>query len=231
MACTWTRAWVTSWPTSCAKELAEAQAELDTYLPEGLPFQFNWTNRYHLSPIIFGGRSSTRADGDHHQGGNHSTPAARHPQGVCLCAERMRRRGRWRKAGYTLAPPVEGEGRRLRQVQGGRTAGEYKTKKVKVDDYDKPKSRMVDDYWEFLATWNLNLNGQQYRGACTPVASDVIKILTENTNIPFLQTLGRVVAISKDLGTYFISEDGRRACSRWSGMMAWCITSSTTPAR
>ncbi|WP_258304899.1 hypothetical protein, partial [Escherichia coli] len=32
----------------------------------------------------------------------------------------------------------------------------------------------------------------------------------ENTNIPFLQTLGRVVAISKDLGTYFISEDGEK---------------------
>ena len=37
------------------KELAEAQQELNSYLPEGLPFEFNWTNRYHLSPIIFGG--------------------------------------------------------------------------------------------------------------------------------------------------------------------------------
>ena len=42
------------------------------------------------------------------------------------------------------------------------------------------------------------------------VGSDVIKTLTENTNIPFLKTLGRVTAIIKDLGTYFISDDGEK---------------------
>ena len=37
-------------------ELAAAKEELHAYLPADLPFEFNWGNRYHLSPIIFGGR-------------------------------------------------------------------------------------------------------------------------------------------------------------------------------
>ena len=37
-------------------ELAAAKAELHAYLPVDLPFEFNWGNRYHLSPVIFGGK-------------------------------------------------------------------------------------------------------------------------------------------------------------------------------
>jgi len=36
-------------------ELAEAKQNLEEYLPPNLPFEFNWGNRYHLSPVIFGG--------------------------------------------------------------------------------------------------------------------------------------------------------------------------------
>ena len=39
-----------------SEELAEARKELDSYLPKDLPFEFNWSNRYHLSPLLFGGK-------------------------------------------------------------------------------------------------------------------------------------------------------------------------------
>jgi DNA polymerase I-like protein with 3'-5' exonuclease and polymerase domains len=37
-------------------KLEEITTELRQYLPDDLPFDFNWSNRYHLSPLIFGGK-------------------------------------------------------------------------------------------------------------------------------------------------------------------------------
>lgn len=196
------------------KELADAQAELDTYLPEDLPFQFNWTNRYHLSPIIFGGKVKyQRRQYDLKDGTTTFTP----PEvgGAALYAYAQKDEVHYiLKDGSTCPANVYGisEGQEDSRVRyaSGKNAGEYKTKKVKVDDYDKPKSRMVDDYWEFPGFVEPEPEWASSTDGLYSVGADVIKTLTENTNIPFLQTLGRVVAINKDLGTYFISEDGEK---------------------
>ncbi|WP_246258145.1 hypothetical protein [Pararobbsia alpina] len=37
-------------------KLEQITTELRKYLPDDLPFDFNWSNRYHLSPLIFGGK-------------------------------------------------------------------------------------------------------------------------------------------------------------------------------
>lgn len=182
------------------KELAEAQAELDTYLPEGLPFQFNWTNRYHLSPIIFGGKVKyQRRQYDLKNGQTVFTP----PGGYCHGG------GQWLREDYAYAKKTvkvdTGE-----VYKSGKNMGEPKLRNETVDDYDKPKSRMVDDYWEFPGFVEPEPEWASSTEGLYSVGADVIKTLTENTNIPFLQTLGRVVAISKDLGTYFISEDGEK---------------------
>ena len=215
------------------KELAEAQRELNSYLPEGLPFEFNWTNRYHLSPIIFGGKVKyQRRQYDLKDGKTTFQP----PQEKFGSTEAFPHRIHWQhfayaqkdELHYVLAdgttmgvtqyedslPYAFGNGGPALpdrvQYKAGKNAGEYKTKKVKVDDYDKPKSRMVDDYWEFPGFVEPEPEWASSTEGLYSVGADVIKTLTENTNIPFLQTLGRVVAISKDLGTYFISEDGEK---------------------
>ena len=182
------------------KELADAQAELDTYLPEGLPFEFNWTNRYHLSPIIFGGKVKyQRRQYDLKNGQTVFTP----PGGYCHGG------GQWLREDYAYAKKTvkvyTGE-----VYKSGKNMGEPKLRNETVDDYDKPKSRMVDDYWEFPGFVEPEPEWASSTEGLYSVGADVIKTLTENTNIPFLQTLGRVVAISKDLGTYFISEDGEK---------------------
>ncbi len=210
-------------------ELEQARQELEGYLPPGLPFEFNWGNRYHLSPIIFGGRvkyqrreydmkngTSTFTpppDGEGTPG--HSRDAYAYAQkdelhyvlagGSTIAGTEWDRLVARAQVPFPPAVPYE----RV-QYKAGKNAGEYKTKKVKVDDYDKPKSRMVDDYWVFhgftkpLDEWASSTDGLY------SVGSDVIKTLTENTTIPFLKTLGRVTAISKDLSTYFISDDGEK---------------------
>lgn len=205
-------------------ELAEAKQQLEEYLPADLPFTFNWGNRYHLSPIIFGGKVKYQRRQYDLKDGT-TTFQAPHEPGL---AKQHFAYAQKDELHYVLAdgttmgitqyedslPYAFGNGcpalpDRV-QYKAGKNAGEYKTKKVKVDDYDKPKSRMVDAYWEFpgftkpLEEWASSTEGLY------SVGSDVIKTLTENTNIPFLKTLGRVTAISKDLGTYFISDDGEK---------------------
>lgn len=205
------------------KELAEAQQELNSYLPEGLPFEFNWTNRYHLSPIIFGGKVKyQRRQYDLKDGKTTFVPPASGDAGsIYAYAQKdathyVLEDGStmdclwWEHCYHTEHGFADDENKARVQYKSGKNAGEYKTKKVKVDDRDKPKSRMVDDYWEFPgyvepeAEWASSTDGLYSVGA------EVIKTLTENTPIPFLKTLGRVVAISKDLGTYFISDDGEK---------------------
>lgn len=204
-------------------ELAEAKHKLEEYLPPDLPFEFNWGNRYHLSPIIFGGRIKyQRREYDLKDGASTFTPPSPTDKHLYAYAQKdephyvmddgkavsIEQFDAWffSATGDTSVSPW---GPRA-QYKAGKNAGEYKTKKVKVDDYDKPKSRMVDDYWEFpgftepMPEWASSTDGLY------SVGSDVIKTLTENTNVPFLKTLGRVTAISKDLGTYFISDDGEK---------------------
>ena len=220
-------------------ELAAAKAELHAYLPVDLPFEFNWGNRYHLSPVIFGGKVKYQrrqydlkdgtttfippnwrqlpeyADKEPHPGAwphwqlyAYSQKDELHyvlADGSTIAATEWDRLVARAQVPFPPAVPYE----RV-QYKAGKNAGEYKTKKVKVDDYDKPKSRMVDDYWEFhgftepMPEWASSTDGLY------SVGSEVIKTLTENTTIPFLKTLGRVTAISKDLGTYFISDDGEK---------------------
>lgn len=204
-------------------ELAAAKAELHAYLPADLPFEFNWGNRYHLSPVIFGGKVKyQRRQYDLKDGKTTFVPPAAGDAGsIYAYAQKdathyVLEDGStmdclwWEHCYHTEHGFADDEGKFRVQYKSGKNAGEYKTKKVKVDDYDKPKSRMVDDYWEFpgftkpLEEWASSTDGLY------SVGSDVIKTLTENTNIPFLKTLGRVTAISKDLGTYFISDDGEK---------------------
>lgn len=199
-------------------ELDAAKDELHAYLPVDLPFEFNWGNRYHLSPVIFGGKVKyQRREYDLKDGTTTFVPPEMYyrPQDYAYAQKDQEH---YLLADGTLYPKKDdstlsqlyGLGKEVQQFKGGKNAGEYKTKKVKVDDYDKPKSRMVDDYWVFpgftkpLEEWASSTDGLY------SVGSDVIKTLTENTNIPFLKTLGRVTAISKDLSTYFISDDGEK---------------------
>lgn len=42
-------------------QLKEATQELNGYVPEGLPFEFKWSSRFHKSALIFGGTVNYKA--------------------------------------------------------------------------------------------------------------------------------------------------------------------------
>lgn len=205
-------------------ELAEASALMQEYLPKDLPFDFNWTNRYHLSPLIFGGKVRyDRREYDLKDGTVTWTPP-----------EQAAQDSRW-ESDYAYAQKDEdhylladggtmlqsdwqwaddnrcdaGNPPMLITNKSGKNAGEPKTKKVKVDDYTKPKSRMVDDYFIFPGFTEPREEWASSTDGLYSVAGEVIEELTAATTIPFLKTLGKVAKLQKDLGTYFITTDAK----------------------
>ena len=195
-----------------SEELAEARKELDSYLPKDLPFEFNWSNRYHLSPLLFGGKVKYERR-EYDLKDCTKTFVAPSTEGDAAYAYSQKDVTAYLFDGVPRLPAdnctFDEETLALAdRYKSGKNAGEYKTKKVKVDDYTKPKTRMAADYWEFpgFATpdeaWASSTDGLY------SVAGEVIEELTSRPDaVPFLKTLGRVSALSKDLGTYFITTD------------------------
>lgn len=196
-----------------AVKLDANKQELCKFLPADMPFDFNWTNRYHLSPLIFGGE--VRYDAYEYDTADGGTilrsdyekllPAGQAPK---LAYAQMDVQG-WVLAdgSTTLMPPEEISDLQYATFKGGKNAGEFKTKKVKVDDVTKPKGRntkvpmQFGGYTEPLDEWASSTPGLY------SVAAEIIELLGNRKDVPFLEMLGKVTAMSKDLTTYFITED------------------------
>lgn len=191
--------------------LALAKEELEQFLPADLPFEFNWTNRYHLSPLIFGGRvkyerrqydlKSGLTTWDPPGSGNNPTDYA--------YAQKDEEHWVLVNGETTNIPPSAGvrADTDYAKFKGGKNAGEYKTKKVKVDDYTKPKSRMAEDYVVFPGFTKPRDEWASTTVGLYSVAEEVIEELGNRKDVPFLVTLGKVTKMNKDLTTYFITED------------------------
>ena len=196
-----------------ATTLAANKQELEKFLPADMPFDFNWTNRYHLSPLIFGGE--VRYDAYEYDTADGGTilrsdyekllPAGQAPK---LAYAQMDEVQYILNDGTTTPVPPDLEtGHNYATFKGGKNAGEFKTKKVKVDDVSKPKGRntkvplQFNGFTEPLDEWASSTPGLY------SVAAEIIELLGNRKDVPFLEMLGKVTAMSKDLTTYFITED------------------------
>lgn len=177
------------------EELGQIQHELGQYLPTDLPFDFNWSNRYHLSPLIFGG--SVKYKARVHQVGEDGQPlyATKTVTGY-VCEDGIAREHQ----------SVEAGGFVVQRYASGKNKGELKTKQLKVPDYDKPKERWEEMHYSFPGFTEPKEKWKSSTPRLYSVKADVIEGLTAR-NIPFLKTLGRVAQLNKDLGTYFITKD------------------------
>ena len=188
-----------------AEELAGLDAELAGYLPADLPFTFGWGNRYHLSPLIFGGRVKYEQREYDLLDGT-STFVAPTDETRDLYAYAQQDRVQFVKAdGTTTEDPLDPT---IVFYQSGKNEGQAKTKKVKVPNYDKPKSRMADRLYEFKGFTEPDQTWASATEGLYSVAADVIEALG-NRDIPFLKSLSRRAAVAKDLGTYFITTDAK----------------------
>ncbi len=183
--------------------LAEATVELEKHLPEGLPFDFNWNSRFHKSALIFGGKVKYVAKEQVRDEAGELVYYQKTEKHYILSDGNTAECAAYDKAmeaGHTLALPV--------LFAGGKNKGTPKTKNVTVPDIERgPKERNANFFYEFPGFTKPN---PKWESPSDPgvysTAADVIEALG-NRNIPFLKALAKVAAMTKDLGTYFWTED------------------------
>jgi DNA polymerase I-like protein with 3'-5' exonuclease and polymerase domains len=192
-------------------KLEEITTELRQYLPDDLPFDFNWSNRYHLSPLIFGGKVKyAKRTPILNEDGTQAYTQKEEKHVVLKEVASVNVVDGKREVTYkTMA--VEDYNRLNHQPEAhrflsGKNAGEYKTRTIKCDDLTKPKSAMRDYFYEFKGHTEPKEEWASSTEGLYSVAEEVITLLGVR-NIPFLKTLASVAKLNKDLGTYYISLD------------------------
>lgn len=206
-----------------AAKLDGSKGELAQYLPANLPFEFSFTNRYHLSPLIFGGSVNYDAyEYDLKAGGtSYEEPAAglgvysQKDETHYILEDGTTMECLWYE--HCLATEWGGEPAHNKErvtFKGGKNAGEYKVKKVKVNDLTKPKGRQCKRAFVFEGFTKPEKAWESSTPGLYSVSGDVLAELTTNTDIPFLKKLGEVVGMTKDLGTYFITTDPKSGESK-----------------
>jgi DNA polymerase I-like protein with 3'-5' exonuclease and polymerase domains len=203
-------------------ELAEKLAEVNDYVPKDLPFEFNWNSRFHKSALIFGGK--VKYDRVHHR---HSEDEwvedgvwLAEQKGEPLYAQKKETHyiftdggtvecSWWEHINDTDGWP---EDKVLECFKGGKNKGEPKTKQVSVPDLKKPKTVTIKDlyYFEGFTKPDPKWESESDKGVYS-TAGEIIEALA-NRKIPFLEAMGRVQSITKDLGTYFIRYDEKKKC-------------------
>lgn len=188
-------------------ELAEIDGRIETYYPTDLPFEFNWNSRFHKSALVFGGTVKYEKRTDIlKEDGTQAYVLMDSTEYVLIDGTTT-----------PLQPTFETQAKYL-TFKGGKNAGMFKTKKVKVDDLSKPKSAMRDYFFDFpgyaqgLKKWAASEEGVY------STSSDVIEELSVTTDVPFLKDLGLRAKLDKDLGTYYRRWDPKKEV--WKGMLA-----------
>lgn len=183
-----------------AKELAELTVTLVSYLPQDLPFTFNWGSGTQKSALIFGGDVKYKKWLPHLDDQGQMQYAKKKVEAYQLELD-----GSWVA---TTDYDVECHGP-VAEYSSGIRKGEPKTKQIEVPNREKPKGAIQDVIYTFpritepSSRWETAVPGRY------SVNEEVINSLA-NRDIPFLKALTRVEKMSKDLGTYYITykEDG-----------------------
>lgn len=186
----------------------EASAGLAQYLPTDLPFDFNWGSPIQRSALFFGG--TVQYDCREYDLKDGSTTWTEPPEtGGSLFAYAQKDLHGWLldSGEVTFVDPFEVDSpTNYAQYKGGKNAGEFKTRKVKVDDYTKPKSRVVKRPYTFKGYTKPD---KKWAGADPTVWSTSAEVVEElrSRGIPFLTMYADLMAMSKDLGTYYYRKD------------------------
>lgn len=212
--------------------------ELKVFLPELPPeLEFNWGSRFHKSALIFGGsvaydahqydllhggtilkqdydwQEDNRADA----GNPPALAYAQKEETHYILEDGTTMECLWYDHCYNTEHGFADDWDKTRTVfAAGKKAGEYKLKKIKRDNLDKPKGRMLkgDDRPRF--TFPGYTEPEKKWASSEPgvysTAGEVVEELG-GRDVPFLKVFAALQKMAKDLGTYFytIDEDGKEA--------------------
>jgi DNA polymerase-1 len=202
------------------EQVNAATAGLVQYLPADLPFDFNWASPIQRSALFFGGTVMYDAyEWDLATGGvQHTLPAV----GLGLYSQKdtlhyvLENAGTYNADYYDLenfngTPDLPARV----VIKSGKNAGEFKTKKVKENDHTKPKGRACKLPFKFAGYTKPK---RQWAGADPNVWSTSNEVILElaDSGVPFLKVYAELMAMAKDLGTYYYRKD---ADGKESGML------------
>lgn len=217
------------------EQIAELVFELVQSLPDDLPFDFNWGSPAQKSALIFGGTVKYDKWAAHlDDQGNNIYPMRDELHVVLQDGTTMPENQYLTEVAFAgdennpdLVAPV------AVRFAGGKNAGEYKTKKVKVPNLDKPKGAIQPHYYTFPGytkpdkRWATATPGQYQTGA------EVIAALG-NRDIPFLKSLAKRTSLAKDLTTYYVTtndkgdEVGMLTLVQWDGIIHHMLNHTST---
>lgn len=182
-----------------AERLAGELTTLSAFLPDDLPFEFNWNSRFHKSALIFGGNVTYEARAPVLDDAGQQVYAQKEELHYLLCDDTTASVDEW------------DAGRHAKRLHfaGGKNKGQPKTKKIKVNDLSKPKSRMEKFTYRFDGFTEPDAKWAGSDPGVYSTSSEVIEELGSR-DIPFLKSLAEVQAMTKDLGTYFIRYDEKK---------------------
>lgn len=184
-------------------KIAALDAELLQYIPSDLPpeIEFTWSNRYHLSPLLFGGKIKYQRWTQHKDENGNLMYAQKDELHYVTNEDEYVPVDR-----YNTDPELRATVGTPLKISSGKNAGSYVTKKLKVPDLDKPKGKQQDYFFEFegyttpLPQWASSTEGLY------SVNAEVIEALGAR-DIPFLKALSSRATMNKDLTTYYIADD------------------------
>lgn len=205
-------------------KVLQLREALGQYLPADLPFEFKWTSRYHKSALLFGGtvqydsREYQLKDGTwtyDRPVNQDGSPRANFTDYAYAQKDEVRHVMLDGSLGPLFGQTVLSD--TIARFASGKNAGEPKTKKIKVDDYSRPKARNCKRPYTFDGFTRPDRKWKTSEEGVYQTGSAVIEELGTR-GIPFLKTLADLQACSKDLGTYFIVTDPETG--EQSGMLA-----------
>lgn len=195
-----------------AEEIAVLKEELHGYLPTDLPFEFKWSSPRQRSALIFGGK-------------------VKYEERVpILDNDGQQAYAQMEVLHYVLQDgstsphaPADGDDEDAHYVvfKNGLKAGQLKTKKVKVNDPSKPKSRMEEFHYTLPG---FTKPKPEWEGSEPGYYSTKAEIIEElgGRGIPFLDKFADLGDKVKDLGTYYLQEeyDGEGNVTKRKGMLS-----------
>lgn len=194
-----------------SEKIGQVAAALQEFVPAELPFQFKWSSPVQKSALLFGGkvkyarREYLLSDGTY----TFREPEVRHADLPQYTFVQKDEEHLVLDDGSTVEYTQDNLTRHALSVvfyKSGKNAGTPKTKKVKVNDFTKPKSRLGEDYYTFAGYTTPSKKWESATPGVYSTSTEVIKELG-NRDVPFLKLLSQFTGMTKDLGTYYFTRD------------------------
>lgn len=192
-------------------DLNEQTTVLNNYLPENLPWEFNWNSRTQVSCLIFGGTVKYQVREPYKDENGEWVRYKAEEAWPLFGGEAVNPAG-LERAGelYYRQTSLGKECQDL--FKGGKREGEGKFRKVPVEG--ELKIKWQDRFWKFdgYTIPKIEWKGEETDAAGDPIFStsgDVIEELVARTNIPFLKAYDRKNELNKEIGTYYVSKNDK----------------------